>query len=130
MRRDQINYTDLCHRRKDTLLSGDKRVLQWSGKVKYLGEVFLLLTAHDFLKGRLITLINYSSSKEILLNRKERKTSEFVKPGHVCQWAKSNITYLTETISKTNVKRIHIIIYHSSAYFFIIYFIALCINKR
>lgn len=108
MRRDQINYTDLCHRRKDTLLSGDKRVLQWSGKVKYLGEVFLLLTAHVFLKGRLISLINYSSSKEILLYRKERKTSEFVKPGHV--WAKSNITYLIGTISKTNVKRIHIII--------------------
>lgn len=76
------------------------------------------ISSHDFLKGRLITLINYSSSKEILLYRKERKTSEFVKPGHVCQWAKSNITYLTETISKTNVKRIHIIIYHSSAYFF------------
>lgn len=75
------------------------------------------ISSHDFLKGRLITLINYSSSKEILLYRKERKTSEFVKPGHVCQWAKSNITYLTETISKTNVKRIHIIIYHSSAYF-------------
>lgn len=128
MRRDQINYTDLCHRRKDTLLSGDKRVLQWSGKVKYLGEVFLLLTAHDFLKGRLKSLINYSSSKEILLYRKERKTSEFVKPGH--DWAKSNITYLIGTISKTNVKRIHIIIYHSSAYSFIIYFIALCINKR
>lgn len=66
------------------------------------------ISSHDFLKGRLITLINYSSSKEILLYRKERKTSEFVKPGHV--WAKSNITYLTGTISKTNVKRIHIII--------------------
>lgn len=97
MRRDQINYTDLCHRRKDTLLSGDKRVLQ-EGEVSW-GSI----SSHDFLKGRLITLINYSSSKEILLYRKERKTSEFVKPGHVCQWAKSNITYLTETISKTNI---------------------------
>lgn len=37
------------------------------------------ISSHDFLKGRLITLINYSSSKEILLYRKERKTSEFVK---------------------------------------------------